>query len=182
MFKKFSSESISSNTQVKSSVAKGIRNTIVDLYPGIEPYIEELIPKKAAVYLVKCQDFITAVMVDNQLLFVNHENGPWLPSLRVLHKYPDMMKTLQVDKGAIKFVIAGANIMCPGLTSPGALIKEDLPKDTPVAIYAEGKEHALAIGITTMSTDDIKSINKGVGVELMQYLGDGLWQYTTPSQ
>lgn len=28
----------------------------------------------------------------------------------------------QVDKGAIKFVLSGANIMCPGLTSPGAVL------------------------------------------------------------
>lgn len=29
---------------------------------------------------------------------------------------------LRVDTGAIKFVLQGANIMCPGLTSPGATI------------------------------------------------------------
>lgn len=28
----------------------------------------------------------------------------------------------QVDKGAIRFVLSGANIMCPGLTSPGAIM------------------------------------------------------------
>lgn len=27
---------------------------------------------------------------------------------------------MQVDKGAIRFILSGANIMCPGLTSPGA--------------------------------------------------------------
>ena len=27
---------------------------------------------------------------------------------------------MQVDRGAIRFVLSGANIMCPGLTSPGA--------------------------------------------------------------
>lgn len=37
----------------------------------------------------------------------------------------------QVDKGAIKFVLSGANIMCPGLTSPGAKMTE-VPKDTVV--------------------------------------------------
>ena len=26
----------------------------------------------------------------------------------------------QVDKGAIRFVLSGANIMCPGLTHPNA--------------------------------------------------------------
>lgn len=61
---------------------------------------------------------------------------------------------LQVDKGAIRFVLSGANIMCPGLTSPGALMCP-VAKDTVVAIMAEGKQHALAIGITTMSTDDM---------------------------
>src|SRR6218665_1950743 len=33
---------------------------------------------------------------------------------------PFMMPHMQVDKGAIKFILSGANIMCPGLTSPGA--------------------------------------------------------------
>jgi PUA domain protein len=43
--------------------------------------------------------------------------------------------------------------MCPGMTSPGAkLPAENIPKDTVVAIYAEGKEHALAVGLTNMST------------------------------
>ena len=39
---------------------------------------------------------------------------------------PNMLPLLQVDKGAIKFILSGANIMCPGLTSPGARM------DTPV--------------------------------------------------
>jgi malignant T-cell-amplified sequence len=34
------------------------------------------------------------------------------------------MKKLQVDRGAIKYVLAGANIMCPGFTSLGALDDE----------------------------------------------------------
>lgn len=33
---------------------------------------------------------------------------------------PFMLPQEQVDKGAIKFILSGANIMCPGLTSPGA--------------------------------------------------------------
>lgn len=34
----------------------------------------------------------------------------------------------------------------------------------PVAILAEGKEHAMAIGLCKMSTADMRSINKGIGV------------------
>lgn len=43
-----------------------------------------------------------------------------------------MMKTVRVDKGAIKFVLGGANIMCPGLTSAGGDISEELELGCPV--------------------------------------------------
>lgn len=64
------------------------------------------------------------------------------------------MTPQQVDKGAIKFVLSGANIMCPGLTSAGGKITK-CDKDKIVVIMAEGKEHALAIGTTKMSTDEM---------------------------
>ncbi|RWW10318.1 hypothetical protein GW17_00026146, partial [Ensete ventricosum] len=68
---------------------------------------------------------------------------------------PDIMKKFQVDRGAIKFVLSGANIMCPGLTSPGGALNEEVLEETPVAIMAEGKQHALAIGYTKLSAKDI---------------------------
>ncbi|URE31027.1 60S ribosomal protein L18 [Musa troglodytarum] len=124
------------------------------------------------------------------------------------------MKKFQVDRGAIKFVLSGANIMCPGLTSPGGALDEEVLEETPVvwtnnlstyrhgvgqygsdislllvwaqhavlafldceAIMAEGKQHALAIGYTKLSAKDIKTINKGIGVDNMHYLNDGLWK------
>lgn len=42
------------------------------------------------------------------------------------------MKKLQVDRGAIKYVLAGANIMCPGLTSPGGALDDGVAEETPV--------------------------------------------------
>eukprot|EP00958_Prasinococcus_capsulatus_P017521 scaffold1978_cov381-Prasinococcus_capsulatus_cf.AAC.3 len=92
---------------------------------------------------------------------------------------PDMMPRLQVDSGAIRFVLSGANIMCPGLTSSGAHMEDDIEEDTAVAIYAEGKQHALALGLTKMSTKDMKAINKGIGVDNMHHLNDGLWKVSS---
>ena len=43
-----------------------------------------------------------------------------------------MMKSVQVDKGAIKFVLSGADIMCRGLTSPGGRLPEGLQAGEPV--------------------------------------------------
>ena len=39
----------------------------------------------------------------------------------------------------------------------------------------EGKEHAVAIGQCKLSTEDITRVNKGIGIENVHYLNDGLW-------
>jgi len=86
-----------------------------------------------------------------------------------------MLPKLGVDKGAIKFVLGGANIFCKGLTSPGARMDE-VAEGTVCAIMAEGKEHAVAIGVAKMSSEDIRQVNDGVGVDSIHFLGDGLWR------
>lgn len=105
-------------------------------------------------------EHIEILTVNGELLFFRQREGPFYPTLRLLHKcktsenasyvrmftymqydtrlicnsfvYADVLQSFicspdpfilphqQVDKGAIKFVLSGANIMCPGLTSPGA--------------------------------------------------------------
>ena len=56
---------------------------------------------------------------------------------------------------------------------------DDAPKDAVVQIRAEGKEHACAIGVMTMSTDDVRTVNKDIGVNNIHYLNDGLWKVKT---
>ncbi|KAK2965875.1 hypothetical protein RJ640_024717 [Escallonia rubra] len=172
----FTTEEVSGQNQVKASVQRKIRNSIAEEYPGLEPVLDDLLPKKSPLIVAKCPNHLNLVVVNNVPLFFNIRDGPYMPTLRLLHQYPDIMKKLQVDRGAIKFVLAGANIMCPGLTSPGGVLDDDVGEETPVAIMAEGKQHALAIGFTKMSAKDIKAINKGIGVDNMHYLNDGLWK------
>jgi malignant T-cell-amplified sequence len=54
-------------------------------------------------------------------------------------------------------------------------MEDGIPEGTVVAIMAEGKQHALAMGMMKMSSDDIKKINKGIGVDVLTHLGDALW-------
>jgi len=174
-------ENISSQTQVKSSVARGIRTKILQQFPSLENDIDEILPKKTPLILSKCPNHISLIAVkdgNQEILFFNDHDGPFYPTLRLLHKFPHMLPHLQVDYGAIKHVIGGANIMCPGLTSPGAKMT-DVPEDSIVAIMAERKQHALAIGLTKMSTQQIRDINKGIAVENIHYLNDGLWTCPT---
>jgi malignant T-cell-amplified sequence len=91
---------------------------------------------------------------------------------------PYILPKVQVDRGAIRFLLAGAHMMCPGLTSAGGYLppaESALPAETPVAIFAEGKEHAVGVGITKMESEEMRKVNKGVGVETVTHLGDDLW-------
>lgn len=129
------------------------------------------------VFIHACRpEHVQILILDHTPLFFSTRDGGWFPTLRILHQYPDMMPKLRTDKGAIKFVLSGANIMCPGLTSPGATIHDEVDEGSAVAIFAEDKEHPMAIGYTTMSTEEMKNVNKGIGVENLHYLNDGLWK------
>ncbi|KAI8575489.1 hypothetical protein K450DRAFT_261451 [Umbelopsis ramanniana AG] len=177
MFKKFSfTENIAGQTQLKSSVQRGIRGKIIEQYPSLEPILDDLMPKKTPIVLVKGHEHLSFLSVNNQVLFFQHFDGPYYPTLKLLHKYPELLPKIQVDRGAIKFVLSGANIMCPGLTSKGARMEVDLPNDAVVSIMAEGKEHALAIGQLKMSTEEIRKINKGIGCDNIHHLNDSLWK------
>jgi len=73
-------------------------------------------------------------------------------------------------------------MMCPGLTSAGGYLpppEEALPKGTVVAVHAEGKEHAVGVGITELSTEEMRKVNKDVAVEIVAHLGDDLWALQT---
>jgi PUA domain protein len=111
-------------------------------------------------------------------VFFQQRDGPFFPTLRFLHMAGDFMPVLGIDKGGIKFIIKGASVFCAGITSRGGRIPEPLGEDVPVQIMAEGKTSPLAIGITKMSTDKMKELNSGIGVETIHYLNDDLWRVT----
>uniref|UniRef100_A0A0R3T2D9 PUA domain-containing protein n=1 Tax=Rodentolepis nana TaxID=102285 RepID=A0A0R3T2D9_RODNA len=168
-------ESVSSVNTAKNSVSKSIKSKVTENFECAKEYLDKILPKKEPLKWLKCHDHIDLFAdPSGEVLFFRQRDGPFVPTLRLLHKYPFLLPQLQVDRGAIKHVLNGSNIMCPGLTSPGAKLCK-VPANTVVSIMAEGKEHAVAVGITTMSTDEMLDVNKNIGVETLHYLNDGLW-------
>ena len=94
-------ESVASFAQAKSSVQRGVRARILDQYPLLEPVIDDLLPKKSPMFLAKwcvhlrvvgnsliarSQEHVTLVIIDKEPLFFNHRDGPYMPTLRLLHR------------------------------------------------------------------------------------------------
>eukprot|EP00543_Licmophora_paradoxa_P004491 CAMPEP_0202446088 /NCGR_PEP_ID=MMETSP1360-20130828/4722_1 /ASSEMBLY_ACC=CAM_ASM_000848 /TAXON_ID=515479 /ORGANISM="Licmophora paradoxa, Strain CCMP2313" /LENGTH=202 /DNA_ID=CAMNT_0049062517 /DNA_START=56 /DNA_END=664 /DNA_ORIENTATION=+ len=197
MFRKFDpSSDVSTSTQVKASVQRAIKSQILNANPELtDEILDELLPKKPPLVQYKVGPHLMlycryeesdqeGVSGSEIPVFFQERDGPILPALKFIHQYPSLQFTsVQVDKGAIPFLLGGANCMCPGLTkSPGSRMAEDteegpgLNKGDAVIVYAEGKEHAIAVGVMTMSSADVRKENKGIGIEIAHFLGDGLFQ------
>ncbi|KAJ5939523.1 hypothetical protein N7454_003471 [Penicillium verhagenii] len=169
----------SNRSKVKSSVQRGLRQKLLETYPGFEPYIEEILPKKASLEAVKLPDRVTLYTIDSTPLFFQPFDGPPIPHLKLVHQFPSALPTIQIDRGAIRFVLSGAALMAPGLTSPGGRLPDAadaLEAGRIVGVKAEGKEEICLVGALKMGTEEMKSKGKGVVMDEGHYLGDGLWK------
>ena len=161
MFKRFNPEDCSTSTQIKSSAQRAIKSKIIETFPGLdEEIMDVLLPKKPPLVQYKAPNltiYCTGGSTNVPLFYQHRDNDSVvLPTLKFVHQYPDLpWSKVTVDKGAIPFVLGGANIMCPGLTNPGGEISPGLPKGSVVILFAEGKEHAIAVGTLKMSSDDM---------------------------
>jgi PUA domain protein len=175
MFRKFDPvEDVSTSTQVKASVQRALKTQILEANPSLtEDMLDELMPKKNPLVQYKVGPHMMLYCRheepeqggksgSNVPIFFQHRDGPILPTLKLIHQYPDLKLTaVTVDKGAIPFLLGGANIMCPGLTNPGGSMPEDtearpgVDKGDGVVILAEGKQYAIAVGVMTMSSAEM---------------------------
>ncbi|RMZ84334.1 hypothetical protein DV738_g529, partial [Chaetothyriales sp. CBS 135597] len=164
---------------IKSSVQRAIRAKVLETYPQLEPHMEAIMPKKSQLDLIKLPDRVSLYSLDDRPLFFQHMDDPLIPHLKVVHQYPHAFKTVRIDRGAIRFVMSGATLMVPGLTSPGGRLPEDgggYAKGEVVAVAAEGKEEVCMIGVLDVSTDEMRAKKKGPAISQGHYLGDGLWK------
>ncbi len=98
-------ESIVGASQVKTSVAKAIRQAIEQQMPSSPAILDVLWPKKAHVVILKwsvqrlrwrnpslpplphhSQDKLSLLTINGMPLFFQHYDGPWYPTLRLLHQ------------------------------------------------------------------------------------------------
>ncbi|KAK3368862.1 putative PUA RNA binding domain protein [Lasiosphaeria ovina] len=192
--------------KLKSSIQRALRQSLLTTYPLLGPHIDEVLPKKSSLEQMKLPDRVNLFVLDSDPLFFQLDipsNAPLLPHLRLVHRFPQAFPTVRIDRGAIRFVLSGATLMAPGLTSPGGRLplpapasddeeaepktegvdadghwSRELEKGEPVVVMAEGKEEACAVGLLAMGTKETKAKGKGPVIEETHFLGDGLWRLT----
>src|ERR1700760_1902583 len=103
-------------------------------------------------YLYRTEQRVSLYALPGKPLFFQKMDDPLIPHLKLVHQYPQCFNTIRIDRGAIRFVLSGATLMVPGLTSKGGRLpdeaaaeedskygKEDLEAGSIVVIESEGK-------------------------------------------
>ena len=113
------------------------------------------------------------LLLDSEIIFFE-TNGRLFPSLHALLKGIIQIPAVAVDMGAIRFVINGADIMRPGITK----IDDGISEGSVVAIVDETHGKPLAVGISTMSSEDLRAASKGKVIQSVHYVNDHLWDFS----
>jgi len=93
-------------------------------------------------------------------------------TLRGFLDYPEAGKWVEVDHGAIPFLMNGADCMVAGVQAAD----ENIVEGELVWIRDMTHKKPLAIGWSVMSGNEMASATKGKGIKTLHWVGDELWE------
>ena len=131
--------------------------------------------KKSNVELIKLEDRQELIAVNNKLAFWKKDNR-YIPLLTILIE-PDIgfnMKYVTVDKGAIRFVTNGADIMRPGITE----IDPSIRKGDLVRVQDEMHNQALAVGKAKFDAEEMEKMETGKVIDNIHTITDDIWEFS----
>ena len=144
----------------KNKMLKDLVSTFGDTMTGLEDKVLEIITL----------DEYSVILVDGKPLLFEIE-GQLFPTVRGALEMELNKRIVTVDKGAIRFVSNGADIMAPGIVEADSEIKAgDL-----VIIMEEAHRKPLAIGKALMNGSQMVEADSGKAIKSITHVGDKLW-------
>lgn len=135
-----------------------------------EIYGDEVSAFSDAKFEVITTDEFKVIFADGKQMFIEYD-GYLFPTVRGALEYMPPKKVVTVDMGAVKFVVNGADVMSPGITTADSSIQ----KDDLVVIVEEMHKKPLAIGRALISGDEMAAADSGKAIKSLSYVGDALW-------
>ena len=112
------------------------------------------------------------LLINNHPFFFYHEKR-LVPTLKLILEN-NILKTITVDMGAVKFVVKGADIMRPGITK----IDETIENNELITIIDEKHNKPIGIGLALFSGKEMQRVTSGKVVKNLHYVGDKIWNYS----
>ena len=144
----------------KNKLLKDLVSTFGDTMAGLEDKVLEKITF----------DEYSVILVDGKPSLFEID-GQFFPTVRGALEMELNKRIVTVDKGAIRFVSNGADIMAPGIVDADSEIKEgDF-----VIIVEEAHRKPLAIGKALMKGPQMVEADSGKAIKSITHVGDKLW-------
>ncbi len=144
----------------KNKMLKDLVSTFGETMEGLEDQVLEKVTL----------DEYSLILVDGKPLLFEIE-GHLFPTVRGALEMGLQKRLVTVDKGAIRFVSNGADIMAPGVVEADPEIKEgDF-----VIIVEETHRKPLAIGKALMEGPQMVEADSGKAIKSITHVGDKLW-------
>jgi PUA domain protein len=155
---------VKSRVQLRKSVKNKMLKNLVSTFGEEMSELEDKTLEK-----ITLEEY-SIILVDGKPLLFEIE-GYLFPTVRGALEMELKKRLVVVDKGAIRFVSNGADIMAPGIVEADPEIKEgDF-----VIIVEETHRIPLAIGKALMKGSEMVESNSGKAIKSITYVGDKLW-------
>lgn len=146
---------------LSNSRIRELRSQFNELY-GVDP-----LPDDAMIRRIEYADGVITIDGDAKYAFDDDNIYPLISALIDTVFIP----AVTVDMGAVKPVVSGADIMCPGVIRADDMIESgDI-----VAVVDEDNAKPIAVSRVTKDATDLVEDNSGVGGTSLHYVGDDLW-------
>ncbi len=131
--------------------------------------------KGEELYIVSDKSYPDMIIKDRKAILFKDEKDEWIPSLYLITNNKNAYEVLPkvaVNDGAVKFILNGANIMRPGIVD-----WTDFSKDDVVLVLNKNKG-ILAVGSAVISSEDMRSLSRGVVVNNLHHVNDNIFKFT----
>ncbi|MFX1392320.1 MAG: DUF1947 domain-containing protein [Promethearchaeota archaeon] len=137
-----------------------------------QDFIEQVFPDKCSVEVILTEAGDILYAINNELKLWKSNEG-FIPVLTILFDNRINLKTIVVDKGAIRFVTNGADVMRPGITK----IDPSIKKGNIVKIVDETHNRALAVGKAMFNAKEMEAKSSGKVIKNLHTIQDSVWKF-----
>lgn len=155
---------------INKSQIRVLKEEVLNQYE--EKFLNQIFPKKCKIELILTEDSDILYAVNNVLTLWKSKEG-FIPVLTLLLDNKVDLKSIIVDRGAIRYVTNGADVMRPGITKIDPLIK----KGDIVRIADETHNRALAVGKAMFDAHAIEAKSSGKVIKNLHTIQDNVWKF-----
>jgi len=109
------------------------------------------------------------ILVDDEPVIIN-VGGIYIPYIGSIDHF-EGYGSVVVDKGAVKYIANGADVMRPGIVSYTSFKANDV-----VVVKVEEYGNVIAVGLALVDSDMLPRMVKGKVVKNLHHIGDAVWR------